>query len=73
MVDSIVEVVKNDENELKGLYYQCKSIATAVFQIILIDATYKLNVLRMSFLLWMVMERVKSLLCGLSHLKSEKL
>lgn len=59
IVDSIVEIVKDEKNVLRGIYYQ-KKIMQEIFskfpEFLLIDATYKLNDLRMPLYIMMVVD-----------------
>ena len=59
IVDSIVEIVKDEKNVLQGIYYQ-KKIMQQIFskfpELLLIDATYKLNDLRMPLYIMMVVD-----------------
>ena len=59
IVDSIVEIVKDEKNVLQGIYYQ-KKIMQEMFsnfpELLLIDATYKLNDLRMPLYIMMVVD-----------------
>ncbi|KAM9314821.1 uncharacterized protein KZ484_024514 [Pholidichthys leucotaenia] len=57
--NSITEIVVNDENELRGIYYQdakMRQTHAAYPEIMLIDATYKLNDLRMPLYVLMVID-----------------
>ena len=57
IVDSIVEIGKDEKNVLQGIYYQ-KKIMQEMFsnfpELLLIDATYKLNDLRMPLYIMIV-------------------
>ena len=59
IVDSIVEIVKDEKDVLQGIHYQ-KKIVQEMFsnfpELLLIDATYKLNDLRMPLYIMMVVD-----------------
>ena len=59
IVDSIVEIVKDEKNVLQGIYYQ-KKIVQEMFsnfpELLLTNATYKLNDLRMPLYIMMVVD-----------------
>ena len=56
---AIVEVFKDDENVMQGIYFQTemwKKMFSDYSELLMIDATYKLNNLRMSLFILMVMD-----------------